>query len=93
MHEHNHSTVEAYGTNRNALAMALSITTLMMVVEFVGGVLSGSLALISDAGHMLTDAGALALALFALWFSRRPATPQRTFGFYRAEILSALLNG
>lgn len=85
--------VEEYGTNRNALALALSITTLMMVVEFVGGIISGSLALLSDAGHMLTDTGALALALFALWFSRRPATTEKTYGFYRVEILSALLNG
>ena len=93
MHEHKHSSSETYGTNRNALALALSITTLMMVVEFVGGLISGSLALISDAGHMLTDTGALALALFALWFSRRPATAEKTYGFYRVEILSALLNG
>lgn len=93
MHEHKHSRAEEYGANRNALTLALSITALMMVVEFVGGILSGSLALISDAGHMLTDTGALALALFALWFSRKPATTEKTYGFYRAEILSALLNG
>jgi len=93
VHEHKHYHAQEYGTNRNALTLALSITTLMMAVEFVGGILSGSLALISDAGHMLTDTGALALALFALWFSRRPATTQKTYGFYRAEILSALLNG
>jgi cobalt-zinc-cadmium efflux system protein len=92
MHEHQ-TTTQAYGTNRNALAIALSITSAMMVVEFVGGLISGSLALVSDAGHMLTDTGALALALFALWFSRRPATVEKTFGFYRVEILSALLNG
>jgi cobalt-zinc-cadmium efflux system protein len=84
MHEHN---------NRTALTLALSITALMMVVEFVGGWLSGSLALVSDAGHMLTDTGALALALIALRFSRKPATTQNTYGFYRAEILAALLNG
>lgn len=64
-----------------------------MLVEFIGGFLSGSLALISDAGHMLTDVGALSLALIALWFSRRPATEEKTYGFYRLEILSALLNG
>lgn len=90
MSEHKH---ENYGTNRTALAIALSITALMMVVEFAGGILSGSLALLSDAAHMLTDTGALALALFALWFSRRPATSEKTYGFYRFEILSALLNG
>ena len=93
MHQHKHSRAEEYGTYRNALVLALSITALMMAVEFAGGILSGSLALISDAGHMLTDAGALALALFALWFSRKPATAEKTYGFYRAEILSALLNG
>ena len=58
-----------------------------------GGVLADSLALIADAGHMLSDAGALALTLFAMRFARRPATAQRTFGFYRAEILAALANG
>ena len=79
--------------NFRALTLALSITALMMAVEFVGGLLSGSLALVSDAGHMLADTGALALALFALWFSRKPATTEKTYGFYRAEILSALLNG
>jgi len=93
MHEHKHSPAETYGINRNALVLALSITALMMVVEFVGGILSGSLALFSDAGHMLTDTGALALALFALWFSRKPATTEKTYGFYRSEILAALLNG
>jgi len=93
IHEHKHTSAETYGANRTALSIALSITALMMVVEFVGGFLSGSLALISDAGHMLTDTGVLALALFAIWFSRRPATQEKTYGFYRVEILSALLNG
>ncbi|MBU0672517.1 MAG: cation diffusion facilitator family transporter [Candidatus Margulisbacteria bacterium] len=92
-HNHSQASSETYNTNRTALTLALSITALMMVLEFVGGLVSGSLALLSDAGHMLTDTGALALALFALWFSRRPATPEKTYGFYRIEILSALLNG
>jgi len=65
----------------------------MMTVEFIGGFLSSSLALISDAGHMLTDTTALGLALLALLFSRRPATAEKTYGFYRLEILSALFNG
>ncbi|UCF32110.1 MAG: cation transporter [bacterium] len=64
-----------------------------MVIEFAGGLLSGSLALISDSGHMLTDTGALALSLFALWLARRPADSKRTFGYYRIEILAALING
>ena len=93
MSEHKHISSEDYTANITALILAFSITALMMLVEFVGGFLSGSLALISDAGHMLTDTSALALALFALWFSRRPATPEKTYGFYRSEILAALLNG
>ncbi|MFA5887065.1 MAG: cation diffusion facilitator family transporter [Patescibacteria group bacterium] len=91
-HEHDHAH-QSFGQNKMALTLALSITTIMMLVEFVGGWLSNSLALISDAGHMLTDTGSLALALLALWFSRRPATTKNTYGFYRTEILAALLNG
>jgi cobalt-zinc-cadmium efflux system protein len=64
-----------------------------MVVEAVGGYLSGSLALIADAGHMLTDVGALALSLGSVWLARRPATARRTFGFLRLEILAAFING
>jgi cobalt-zinc-cadmium efflux system protein len=62
------------------------------VAEVIGGLLTGSLALLADAGHMLADVLGLAMALFAVWFSRRPATPARTFGFYRAEILAAVAN-
>jgi cobalt-zinc-cadmium efflux system protein len=64
-----------------------------MGVEVIGGILSGSLALLADAGHMLSDAGALALTLFAMKFARRPATANHTYGYYRAEILAALVNG
>ena len=64
-----------------------------MVVEFFGGWLSKSLALMADAAHMLTDVAALALSLFVLWFSRRPATDEKTYGYLRLEILAALLNG
>ena len=63
-----------------------------MVAEVIGGILTGSLALLSDAAHMLTDAGGLALSLFAIQFAARPATPQKTYGYLRAEILSALIN-
>jgi len=63
-----------------------------MAVEGAGGLWTGSLALLSDAGHMLSDAAALSLSLFALWIARRPPTPTRTFGYYRAEILAALAN-
>jgi len=79
--------------NRRALFLALLITAIIFGVELVGGLLSNSLALLSDAGHMLTDTLALGLALLAAFFAARPATKERTFGFYRLEILSALFNG
>lgn len=78
--------------NPRPLAIALAITTAFLVAEVVGGLLTNSLALLADAGHMATDAAALALSLFALWLARRPATPERSFGFYRAEVLAALVN-
>jgi cobalt-zinc-cadmium efflux system protein len=79
--------------SRRRLMLALAITAVVMVVEFVGGWLAGSLALLADAGHMLADAAALAVALFAAWIAQRPATAQRSFGFMRIEILAALVNG
>lgn len=78
---------------QKSLAIALSITFLMMVAEVAGGIISNSLALLSDAGHMLTDILALALSLFAIKFGERPATSKKTYGFYRLEILAALING
>jgi cobalt-zinc-cadmium efflux system protein len=72
--------------------IALVITSTFLVAEVIGGLLTNSLALLADAGHMATDVAALALSLFAVWLARRPATPQRSFGFYRAEILAALIN-
>lgn len=75
------------------LKIVLLLISSYIAVEVIGGLLTGSLALIADAGHMLTDAGGLALALFAINFSTKPATPQRTYGFYRIEILAALANG
>lgn len=83
---------EIAGTGRKGLIIALSITSLMMVAEVIGGILTNSLALLSDAGHMLTDSLALALSLFALSFASRPANETKTYGFYRAEILAALVN-
>jgi cobalt-zinc-cadmium efflux system protein len=74
------------------LVIALLITACFLVVEVVGGLLTNSLALLADAGHMLTDAAALALSLFAVWLARRPATAERSFGYYRAEVLAALVN-
>jgi cobalt-zinc-cadmium efflux system protein len=71
----------------------LVITFVFMLVEVVGGILSNSLALLADAGHMLTDAAAIGLALFASWVAQRPATPEKTYGYLRLEILAALVNG
>lgn len=78
--------------NLRPLAIALAITSVFFVAEVIGGFLTNSLALIADAGHMATDAAALALALFAVWLARRPATSQRSFGLYRIEVLAALVN-
>lgn len=78
--------------NRRPLAIALAITTAFLVAEVIGGLLTNSLALLADAGHMATDVGALGLSLFAVWLARRPATPERSFGFHRAEVLAALVN-
>lgn len=64
-----------------------------MVAEFVGGLLANSLALLADAGHMLTDVAAMSLTLFAFWFAARPATSRKTYGYYRMEILAAFVNG
>lgn len=84
----------AHGENANArqLSIVLGLVGTFLVVEVVYGFLSGSLALLSDAGHMLTDAAALALSLFAIKMGQRPADRQRTFGYRRAEILAAALN-
>jgi cobalt-zinc-cadmium efflux system protein len=76
----------------NKLKVVLLLISSYIVVEIISGLLTGSLALIADAGHMLADAGGLTLALFAINFSSKPATPQRTYGFYRIEILAALAN-
>jgi cobalt-zinc-cadmium efflux system protein len=75
------------------MTMALGLICVIAVVEAVGGWLTGSLALLSDAGHMWTDVSALGLALLAAWFAARPANRKRTYGYARLEILSALVNG
>jgi cobalt-zinc-cadmium efflux system protein len=75
------------------LKITLGLVLVIMVAEVIGGVLSNSLALLSDAGHMLTDALALGLSLFAMNLARRPATSTRTYGYHRAEIMAALVNG
>jgi cobalt-zinc-cadmium efflux system protein len=90
-HDHDHDHVRELGRKR--LLLVLGVTATFMVVEFVGGLLANSLALMADAGHMLSDVAALGLSAFALWFSRRPATPAKTYGYMRIEILAALING
>ncbi|HAS54331.1 MAG TPA: cation transporter [Nitrospiraceae bacterium] len=92
-HGHGHVYRENAEGGKRGLLIALSITVVMMVAEVVGGLLSNSLALLSDAGHMLTDSLALALSFFAMTFAVMPATEKKTFGFYRLEILAALVNG
>jgi len=77
----------------SAIFRAIGITGLFMAVELVGGLYANSLALVSDAAHMLTDVGALLLSLFAIWMARRPSTRAMSFGYYRAEILGALASG
>jgi len=89
-HSHSHHSRESSGRR---LKFVLALTALYMIAEAVGGWLSNSLALLSDAGHMLTDVAALGLSIFALWFSSRPITTKKTYGFYRLEILAALANG
>lgn len=79
--------------NVRRIAVTLALVTAYMVAEVVGGILSGSLALLADAGHMLSDAASLTLALAAMWVARRPRTPAHTYGYHRAEILAALANG
>ncbi|MBI3324700.1 MAG: cation transporter, partial [Candidatus Omnitrophica bacterium] len=80
-------------TGQRELWFALLVTLTVMLVEAITGLMSGSLALLADAGHMLTDASALSLSLFAAWMAAKPATPRNTYGYYRTEILAALLNG
>src|SRR5947209_8246407 len=76
-----------------SLRIALAITAIFLVVEVVGGYLANSIALLADAGHMLTDVAALGLALFVAWFSKQPGSPQKTYGYLRWEILAAFVNG
>ena len=88
-HDHSHP---ASAANSRALALTLALVLLVMLAELIGGVLSGSLALLSDAAHMFTDAAALAISLAALHLSDRPPDEKRSFGYHRFEILAALLN-
>jgi cobalt-zinc-cadmium efflux system protein len=90
-HSHSHSVISPQRTFR--LKVALVLTFFYMLAEAIGGWLTNSLALIADAGHMLTDVAALTLTLSAIWFGSRAATSRKTYGFYRLEILAAFING
>jgi len=81
------------GKSQRRLLMALGLVSVVFAMEAAAGYWTGSLALLADAGHLLTDVGALALALVALWFARRPATMGKSYGYYRAEVFAALANG
>jgi cobalt-zinc-cadmium efflux system protein len=88
VHRHRHTS-----DSGRRLRLVLILTAGYMVAELLGGWWTGSLALLADAGHMFTDVAALTLALTAVWFGSRPATPSKTFGYYRLEIIAALVNG
>jgi cobalt-zinc-cadmium efflux system protein len=105
-HDHDHSrehshlpgeggALHSHGAHApvKSLRIALSLTAVLLIVEVVGGLMSNSIALLADAGHMFTDVAALGLSLFVAWFSRQPATPTKSYGYLRWEILAAFLNG
>ncbi|MEX2414970.1 MAG: cation diffusion facilitator family transporter [Paenibacillaceae bacterium] len=95
-HSHDHSHGHSHHhmpNNKKGLMIALIITAGIMLLEFFGGLFTNSLALLADSGHMLSDVGALALSLMAIWFAVRPPSPNKSYGFYRFEILAALMNG
>ena len=88
-HDHAH---DLRGASRRSLIIALILISSYMVAEVIGGVISGSLALLADAGHMLTDAASIVMALVAMWLGGRAASAERTFGYYRTEVLAAMAN-
>jgi cobalt-zinc-cadmium efflux system protein len=92
-HDHGDGHAHAADLPVRSLRIALGLTAMLLVVEVIGGFLSNSIALLADAGHMLTDVAALGLALFVAWFSKQPETPKKTYGYLRWEILAAFLNG
>ena len=91
-HSHGGS-LSAGGAHRRRLVVVLGLTSAVLVVEVVGGLVTGSLALLADAGHMFTDVAGLGLAVLAVTFGAKAPTVQRTFGYYRLEILAAVVNG
>ncbi|CCF15663.1 cadmium, cobalt and zinc/H(+)-K(+) antiporter [Brevibacillus laterosporus GI-9] len=94
-HDHSHGGHHHHGkgANKRALLISLFIITAFLIVEVIGGLLTNSLALLSDAGHMLSDSSALFLSLIAMFFAARKPSAKKTYGFYRFEILAALING
>lgn len=88
-----HAVTTPAGRHAHRLAWALALTGTFLIVEVAGGLWTGSLALLADAGHMLTDVGGLTLSLLAVWFAQRPPSPSNTYGYLRMEILAALANG
>ncbi len=94
-HDHAHGHAHDHGPagSTRALAWALGLTLIILVAEGAGGWIANSLALLADAGHVLTDAGALGLSLFVSWLARQPGAPEKTYGYLRWEILAALING
>src|SRR3954463_10079417 len=92
-HDHDHDHGPPRGGEQRRLLLALGVAVVAMVAEGLGGFMANSLALLSDAGHMLADAAAIGLSLFALRIGTRPADAKRTYGYYRLEILAALVNG
>jgi len=93
IHDHFHGTLSDRETQRRKMRWVLGITAGFLVAEIVGGILSNSLALLADAGHMFTDVGALSLSLLAMRLAQRPPSPRKTYGYVRLEILAALVNG
>lgn len=92
-HSHKGPTTGTAGArHKRSLIAALALTSAYLVAEVIGAIVTGSLALMADAAHMLTDVGGLALALLAIWFASRPATPSKTYGYLRTEVLAALAN-
>lgn len=90
-HSHGPS-VSAGGQHRSRMLVVLGLTSIVLVAEVIGGLITGSLALLADAGHMFTDVAGITLAILAVTFASRPATATRTYGYYRLEILAAVIN-
>ncbi|MGB8020232.1 MAG: cation diffusion facilitator family transporter [Candidatus Nanopelagicales bacterium] len=91
-HGHQHGPSASAGGAHRGRLVVLALTATVLVAELVGAALTGSLALLADAGHMATDVAGIPLAVLAVTFAAMPATPERTFGYYRLETLAAVVN-